>query len=68
MSDRARAQAGRGVPSGWRWPGEVTKSTRSTKVLGDWFMTMTTRAAFSAISQAPPDPGSRTVGVVGTDR
>jgi hypothetical protein len=43
-------------------PGEVRKSIRSTKERADWRMITKIWRALIAISQAPPDPGSRVFG------
>ena len=45
-----------------RLPGEVRKSMRSTNERFDWRMTTKTSRALMAISQAPPEPGSRVRG------
>ena len=45
-----------------RLPGLVRKSIRSTNERADWRMRTNTSRALMAISQAPPDPGSRTLG------
>ena len=58
----SRADA-RGVLAPPRLPGEVRKSIFSTNERFDCRMITNTWRALMAISQAPPDPGSRVVGV-----
>ena len=44
------------------WASEVTKSSFSTNVRGEWRTITITDFAQAAISGAPPAPGSRTFG------